>query len=67
MHSETTCQYLIERGGTQEKFESISYNKSKVDNMQCNSSLERGRQKNIQRQIEGEWYHTIERKWKAKS
>ena len=40
MHSETTCQYLIERGGTQEKFESISYNKSKVDNMQCNSSLE---------------------------
>ena len=41
MHSETTCQYLIERGGTQEKFESISYNKSKVDNMQCNSSQER--------------------------
>ena len=64
MHSETTCQYLIERGGTQEKFESISY----IKLITCNAiAHQRGRQENIERHIEGEQYHTIESKWKAKS
>ena len=66
MHSETTCQYLIERGGTQEKFESNSYIKVKL--ITCNAiAHQRGRQKSIERHIEGEQYHTIESKWKAKS
>ena len=60
MHSETTCQYLIERGGTQEKFESISYNKSEVDNMQCNSSLERKAKEYTETNRRREWYHTVE-------
>ena len=67
MHSETTCQYLIESGGKlKEKFESISYIKVKL--ITCNAIVhQRGRQKNIESQIEGEKYHTIESKWKAKS
>ena len=58
MHSETTCQYLIERGGTQEKFESISY----IKLITCNAiAHQRGRQKEYtETNRRREWYHTVE-------